>query len=148
MDVAVGGEHCQRVLHHPHGNAVVMCQVGSGQGIAVVVLAGLDLAAQDAGEFDVLGGVVGVHVVEHGQVRDRFHWSALLGEDREHCLAGIFGFPSPAGGQGLDDEQAAPVLGAGGRCALHRRKRAGIGHSSRGSGRPLTDARGTTETRT
>jgi hypothetical protein len=33
-----------------------------------VPLAGLDLVAEDPGEFDVLGCVVGVDVVEHRQV--------------------------------------------------------------------------------
>jgi hypothetical protein len=68
-----------------------------------------------------------VDVVEHRQVGDRRHRSALLGEDREHGLAGALRGPPPAGGQGLDDVQAAPVLGVLGRVALDRGIRAGVG---------------------
>jgi len=104
----------------PHGDPVLLGQADGGNGIAVHVLAGLDLGAQDTGELDVLGRVVGVDVIEHWQVGDGFHGSALPGEDREHGLAGIARRPSPAGGQGLNDEQAAPVLGASRRVALDR----------------------------
>jgi hypothetical protein len=115
----------------PVGIAVVGRQACDGQVVAVQVVAGFDLVAEDAGELDVLGRVVGVHVVEHGQVGDRFHWSALRGEDREHRLTRIFRAPSPPCGEGLDDKQAAPVLGVGGRGALDRWKQAGIGHHDR-----------------
>jgi hypothetical protein len=131
MDVPVRGEHGERVRCHPRGYVVICCQAGDGQVVTVLIVAGLYLVAEDAGELDVLGRVVGVHVVEHGQVGDRFHWSALPGEDREDRLAGILRAPSPSGGQGLNDEQTAPVLGAGGRGALDRRKRARVGHHNR-----------------
>jgi hypothetical protein len=55
MDVPVGGEHRQRVPCHPHGDPVLLREVGGGQGVAVLVLAGFDLGAQDTGELDVLG---------------------------------------------------------------------------------------------
>ena len=51
---------------------------------------------------------------------------ASLVEDRVHGLAGVLRSPSPAGRQGLDDVQAAPVLGVAGRVALDR------GHAVRG----------------
>jgi hypothetical protein len=52
---------------------VLVDEVGGRDGVAVLVVAGLDLATEDAGELDVLGGVVGVDVVQHRQVGDGVH---------------------------------------------------------------------------
>ena len=111
MHVPVRGEHLQGVAGDAHRYPVLGCQAVSGQRVAVLVFAGGDLVADDAGELDVLGRVVGVHVMEHRQGRDRFHGSAFFREDREHGLAGMLRGPSPAGGQGLDDLQAASAFG-------------------------------------
>jgi hypothetical protein len=64
-------------------------------GIAALVLAGLDLGADDPGELDVLGRVVRVDVVVHRQIGDGLHWLTLPGEDREDGLAGALRPPSP-----------------------------------------------------
>ena len=126
IDVPVGGEHRHCAAHDPQGDLVSPCQAGRAELIARAVLAGFDLVSDDPGELDVLGGVVGVDVVEHRQVRDCLHGLALPGEDSEHGLAGVLLGPPPASGQGIDDQQAAPILRALGQIAHDRRMGAGI----------------------
>ena len=94
-----------------------------GQQDTACVLASLDLGPQDAGELDVLGRVVGVDVVGLRQVGDRFHRSRLPGEDREHGLAGVLGYPAPADRQCFHDVQAAPVHGIAVKSTHDRRIR-------------------------
>ena len=57
----------------------------------MLILAGFDLGAQDAGEFDVLGGVVGVDVVEHRQVGDGIHGQPSLVKIANTALPGSCG---------------------------------------------------------
>ena len=69
---------------HPYGDPILLREVGGGQGVAVLVLAGFDLGAQDAGELPedcepaIVAQVIGSFVLGLRRValvsyeRDRF----------------------------------------------------------------------------
>jgi len=114
IDVPVRGEHRERVPYDPDRHAVFVRQIGGWQDVPGLVLAGLDLAAKYAREFDVLRRVVGIDVVEHRQVGDVSHdRSCHPGERRENRFSALLLLPAPMSRQRLYDLQPPSLQAVG-----------------------------------